>query len=300
MRDQAAPSYRDLDADQAGTAPFAVIGDTQETMFWESLLGRESNPAERRQLFAQLEAAAPAFLVITGDLTSVGSSDRHWRYFDGLAAGLRGQDVPILPAIGNHDYWGSNAAATRAFAARFAQFGRSHWYARRYGALALVFLDANHGDLGRDAWQRQQLWFRQALADFDGDSTVGGVLVFEHQPPFTNSTVTSDDDDVQRAFVPAFMLAHKTLAMLSGHTHAYEHFVERGKHFIVSGGGGGPRVKLLAGDQVAHRDLFTGPSPRPFHYLWMTPGAHVLQVEVRGFDKGDTAFRTVDRFDLPW
>jgi hypothetical protein len=296
----ATPSYRDLGSDQAGTEPFAVVGDTQESMLWETLVGRESNPAERQQLFAQLEAVRPAFLVIAGDLTSVGSSDRPWRYFDGLTAGLRALDVPILPVLGNHDYWGGNSAALRSFTARFAQFGRSHWYARRYGALALVFLDANHDDLGTDAWQRQHQWFTQTLNDLDRDSTVRGVLVIDHQPPYTNGTTTHDDHHVQQDIVPAFVGASKTLALISGHTHAYEHFVEQGKHFVVSGGGGGPRVKLRIGDQARHLDLFSGPSPRPFHFLWITPEAHGLQVEVRGFNKGDAELRTIDRFVLAW
>jgi len=295
------PAYRDLGPGLGGSAPFAVIGDPQEPTFWEtSFMGRENNVAERPFLFAALEGLRPAFLVITGDLTASGSSARRWGYFDRLTQGMRALEIPILPAIGNHDYWGNNAVALQEFSARFPQFGRSHWYTRRYGSLALVFLDANVEDLDADAWQRQQRWLVRTLADLDADPSVAGVLVFEHQPPFTNSTVTTDDVAVQKAFVPAFVRAHKTLAMISGHTHAYEHFVEQGKHFIVSGGGGGPRVELRGGAQALHQDRFTGPSPRPFHLLWITPGTHGVQIEVRGFNKGERALRNVDRFELTW
>jgi hypothetical protein len=88
--------------------------------------------------------------------------------------------------------------------------------------------------------------------------------------------------------------------MISGHTHAYEHFVEDGKHFIVTGGGGGPRVSLHTGQDQRHRDLFVGPAPRPFHYLWMVPETWGVGVEVWGLKKGESQVRAIDRFDLKW
>lgn len=297
----ASTPYRDLPSGLPGTDPFAVVGDPQQSLFWETaVMGREDNAAERHHLFAALGDLRPAFLVITGDLTAAGASERRWRYFDSLTTRLRVGGTPILPVLGNHDYWGSNVIALQHFSARFAQFGRSHWYSRRYGHLALVFLDANAADLGPAAWRQQELWLVSTLAAFDTDTAVAGVLVFEHQPPFTNSTVTSDDAAVQLAFVPAFVRAHKTLAMISGHTHAYEHFVEQGKHFVVSGGGGGPRVALRSGGGAVHRDLFSGPSPRPYHLLWMTPQARGILVEVRGFFRGERALRLIDQFTITW
>jgi hypothetical protein len=297
----APPRYRDLPSGLLGTAPFAVVGDPQQSLFWETaVMGREDNAADRSRLFAALGILRPAFLVITGDLTAVGASERRWQFFDGLTASLRAEETPILPVLGNHDYWGSNVVALQRFSARFAQFRHSHWYTRRYGSLALVFLDANAAELGPTAWRQQEQWLVSTLATLDADSAIAGVLVFEHQPPFTNSTVTSDDAAVQRAFVPAFVRARKTLAMISGHTHGYEHFVEQGKHFVVSGGGGGPRVALRSGADAVHRDLFSGPSPRPFHALWITPEAHGVRVEVRGFARGETALRLIDRFTISW
>ena len=79
----------------------------------------------------------------------------------------------------------------------------------------------------------------------DADPKVRGVLVFTHHPPYTNSTVTKDESHVQQAFVGPFVAAKKTLALLSGHAHGYEHFIEQRKHFVVSGGGGGPATMKL-------------------------------------------------------
>jgi predicted phosphodiesterase len=308
MRDAAAqvtgpgpPVYHDLVDSPVGEAPFAVIGDLQQTLPVERyLLMRESNPAERLALVHGLEAARPHFLIIVGDLTSNGSSQKQWQFFDGLMEKLRALELPIIPAVGNHDYWGDREKAVRQLTARFPELGRTTWYTRTYGRLALVVLDANVDVLSPSQWEAQGAWLRQTLARLDADSAIAGVLVFTHQPPFTNSTVTRDDPAVQSAFLPAFGHSRKTLAMISGHTHAYEHFVEDGKHFIVTGGGGGPRVSLHTGQDQRHRDLFVGPAPRPFHYLWMVPEVWGVRVEVWGLKKGESQVRAIDRFDLKW
>jgi len=282
-----------------GSAPFAVIGDTQGTMSWERwLLFRESNPAERAALFSQLAAHRPEFLVHLGDLTCDGGSAGRWRDFDRLADELRRENVPLLPVMGNHDYWLGRARADRQLHARFPQLRQRPWYARVYGRLALVILDTNARVLSPREWQEQQAWFGATLAACDKDAAIAGVLVFAHHPPYTNSTVTRDDAAVRQAFVPALAGSRKTLGMISGHTHAYEHFLEQGKHFIVAGGGGGPRVRLRLGTRQVHHDLCPGAAPRPFHFLWMTPVADGVRVEVKGLEKGATALQEMDQFDL--
>lgn len=293
--------YGDLPAGLPGTAPFAVVGDPQDSLLLErALLLRESNPADRDALFKELAGRQPAFLALVGDLTSGGWSARAWRKFDRIMAAMHRERVPVLPAMGNHDHSPLRGIAARQFARRFPQFAGASWYARTYGRLAMIFLDSTAAALTRADWRRQEEWFAATLGAFDADSAIGGVLVFAHHPPFTNSTVTSDDKAVQSAFVPHFVRARKSIAMLSGHTHAYEHFVQERKHFIVTGGGGGPRVKLRAGAAQRHADLYAGVSPRPFHYLWVTPHAQGLSVAVQGAHKGDAAFGTIDRFELPF
>jgi hypothetical protein len=298
-RQDTIPSYTVQATTSSGSAPFAVIGDLQRTMAAERLLFRESNPAERVALVRALEVARPAFLVIVGDLTNDGGSEREWQYFDGLTAGLRRDSVAFVPVVGNHDYWFHRNRAIGKLAARFDQLGRSTWYSRIYGRLALVVLDANSGELTRAEWEMQRVWFGETLERYQQDTSISGILVFTHQPPYTNGTATSDDKAVAAAFLPSMARAGKVLAMISGHTHAYEHFEMGGRQFIVTGGGGGPRVGLRTG-RDRHRDLFTGPAPRPFHFLWMIPEPWGVRVEVNGLDKGETATRTIDRFDLRW
>ena len=74
------------------------------------------------------------------------------------------------------------------------------------------------------------------------------------------------DKQVEAYFANAYLQFDKTMFFFSGHAHTYERFGLKGKFFIVSGGGGGPRHKVK-NDSVRHRypDLFPGPELRYFH-----------------------------------
>lgn len=278
----------------------ALIGDTQRTLWLERLIGREDNDAERAALVRDLLTQNPGTVVLLGDMTCSGGARDEWQEFDALFAPLREASVPMLALLGNHEYWGADNGALANATGRFPQLGQQHWYSRMFGRLALVFLDSNRGALGEDAWTEQVEWYLRTLAELEARAAVGGVLVLAHHPPYTNSRTTADDEDVQRAFLPGFFAARKTLAFVSGHTHAYERFEKEGRTFVVSGGGGGPRVRLLQGPDARHQDLSAAPAPRPFHYLLVEQNAAGAQVTVRGLDKGESSARVVDRFSLPF
>ena len=278
---------------------FAILGDLQPTSRLE--LWRETNAPERALLIDAVRQSDPDFVVLLGDAVFCGSSAGAWDAFDRVCAPLRGSGVPVLPVLGNHEYWVSPAAALKRFFGRFPELEEHRWYARHYGPLGLIFLDSNRRWLSPRSWFAQLTWLAETLGAFDADPAVRGVLVFLHHPPYTNSTVTSDERHVQRDLVPAFAAATKTIAMFSGHVHSYERFVRGGKTFVVAGGGGAPRVRLAVGARRRHTDdLFEGPALRFFHYLVAEPGARGLVIEVRGLDKGGEAARPREEFTLAW
>ncbi|MBI4951208.1 MAG: metallophosphoesterase [Myxococcales bacterium] len=277
---------------------FAVLGDTQRTSaleFW-----RESNDRERALVMQSLAEARPAFLVVTGDLVFDGSSPGQWADFDAAAAPVRAAGIPVFPAFGNHEYWGGAAVEPLLFT-RFPHLSWRHWYALEYGPVRLVVLDSNVDELTARGWQQQLDWYAAALARFDADPAVRGVVVLLHHPPYTNSTVTGDEEHVARALVPPFVRAQKTLAMVSGHVHAYEHFRRGPKTFLVNGGGGGPRVTLATGDARRHPDdRYDAPSPRDFAYLLAEPKADGLEITVMGLPKDGDTWRKLEVFTLGW
>jgi hypothetical protein len=284
---------------EARSGRFAILGDLQRTSraeFW-----RESNTGESRRLVAEIASRGPDFVVGLGDAVFRGSSATDWRRFDALTAPLRDTGVPFLPILGNHEYWMRKEPALRNYFGRFPRLAGRRWYAEEWGSLGLLFLDSNDGALGPGAWAEQAAWLGATVARLDAQPGTRGVLVFSHHPPYTNSTVTGDEIHVQRAFVPLFASAKKTLAMVSGHVHAFERFIRGGKTFLVAGGGGGPRARLARGEASRHADdAFDGPAVRPFHFLICRPAATGLEVEVVGLEKGGDDFRSLSRFALAW
>jgi Icc-related predicted phosphoesterase len=277
---------------------FAIVGDLQRTSrieFW-----RQSNAREGGQLIAQIAAASPDFLAIVGDLVFCGSSAADWAAFDQLATPLWHARVPVLPLLGNHDYGIARQAALNHFFARFPHLGRRHWFSTTYGPLGLIFLDSNVRRLPAAQWDAQVQWYRQELQCFERMAHILGVLVLLHHPPYTNSPLVSDGLAVQQTFVPPFLQAHKTLAMMAGHVHSYERYDRAGKTFLVTGGGG-PRVKLATGRRRRHvDDCFGGPPLRGFHFLLLTPLPTGLAIEMHGLQQPQQVFETLDCFTLPW
>jgi Icc-related predicted phosphoesterase len=259
---------------------FIIVGDLQRTSRLELL--RESNDPERRALMSAIAREHVDFVAQLGDMVFLGDAATDWRHFDDLVRVLR---VPLLPVLGNHDYGLIARRALRNVHTRFPHLRERTFYSVDYGPLRIVFLDSNRRRMGR--FDEQVRWLHETLAQYDRDPDVAGVLVLVHHPPFTNSSVTGDDLDVRNGFVPPFMAAEKTLAMISGHVHSYERFERRGKFFIVSGGGGGPRVRLLrAARRRHHDDLVAGGAVRPFHYLRIAMDEGLMRIESFGFDKG--------------
>jgi Icc-related predicted phosphoesterase len=263
--------------------------------FW-----RKSNAQERVQLIQQIVTEAPDFLAIVGDLVFQGSSAADWVAFDTLATPLCEARMPVLPLLGNHDYGLVRRAALPHFFRRFPHLGGRHWFATTYGSLGLIFLDSNARRMPTAQWQAQAAWYRHTLQHFELDPGVQGVLVLLHHPPYTNSPLVSDAHAVQRAFVPPFNRARKTLVMVAGHVHSYERFVRAGKTFLVTGGGG-PRVKVATGRRRRHPDeCFGGPSVRNFHFLMLTPSPTGLEIAMRGLHTPCGEFATLDHIALPW
>ncbi len=162
-------------------------------------------------------------------------------------------------------------------------------------------LDSNRRFLSSALWEEQTNVYEEEIARADRETETRGTLVLLHHPPYTNSSVTSDELHVQRFFVPPFQRARKTLAMLSGHVHSYERYERGGKTFVVTGGGGGPRIRLETGARQRHRDdLFAGPELRFFHFLLAVLTPTGIELEMRGLRKGERHFETMDRFRLPW
>ena len=277
--------------------PIIAVGDLQRTSLWETMIGRENNDVERKEIIGNISGQNPGSVILLGDMVFEGDSWEQWRNFDSLMTPVKRKNIPVFPVIGNHEYYGIDRIALQFLSKRFPVIKGSHWYTEVCDSIALIFLDSNDGEYSADQWQSQINWFRNKLLIFNNDPAIKGILVFAHHPPYTNSLLTGDDMPVQNGFVPAFDQSKKTLAFITGHAHTYERFIENGKMFIISGGGGGPRVMLNNGPGI-HHDYLTGPSPRPFNYLLISKQSDGLEFTVKGVNKNSSQFFTLEKFKL--
>jgi 3',5'-cyclic AMP phosphodiesterase CpdA len=262
----------------AAEGTLVLIGDTQRTMLAERLIGREQNEMAQRALIEKLaREERPALVVHLGDLVSWGSSSSEWEYFDRLLAPIT---APIHPVLGNHDYWGWGTLAHRYLRQRFPELEPHTYRALRHGDLGLVLADSN---LTGDAGDEQARWFEAEVDGFERDPSVRGVLVFTHHPPFTNGECRASDAWVTDKLLPAFLRSRKGVLLASGHVHGYERFERGGKTFLVSGGGGGPRVKYRVGEAASYPAAYAPMEvgPRPFHYVVIEEQPATLRITVK-------------------
>jgi len=279
-----------------------VLGDTQRTLFAERwLLGREQNERARQALIEKLaREERPAFVVHLGDLVCWGASAREWRYFDRLVAPLGALDIRIRPVLGNHDYWGPRERALRLARRRFPELAPHTFATQRQGELGLIWLDSN---LTGAAASEQLRWFEATLDGYERAPEVRGVLAFAHHPPFSNARRPPRTRPDVAGLLETFCAAGKTLALLSGHIHGYERFQLRGKTFIVSGGGGGPRVSYWTGAKARHSPAYTTADgkPRAFHYLVLQATAEELCFDVKCLELSAACpAGRLEKFSLPF
>ena len=70
-----------------------------------------ASPPVRRALVHAVAGAHPAFICFTGDIVYKGSDKDDWKVFDEETTIWRDKDIPIFPAIGNHEMYGNEKIA---------------------------------------------------------------------------------------------------------------------------------------------------------------------------------------------
>lgn len=269
-----------------------IVGDTQRSSKWEFIL--EQNEGVPKKIFDKIADENPLFVIHLGDMSFWGSSTTWWSYFDEDAAEIIKKGIPIYPVPGNHDYFGSNEKAVNNFVSRFPFLKERTWYSKRINNLGIIFLNSNFEDLTDEDNNAQLRFYKKELKIFEQDFSIQHIIVVCHHSPYTNSTIVDPSREVQKYFVPPFQKAKKTKAFFSGHCHSVEHFIKSNKHFIVSGGGGGPRQKLATGKRAKHKDYLTAGRIRYFNYCRLTFEGDNLKLEMVGWD--DSIANSVNLF----
>jgi len=291
------PSYAGFTNIQATKNFFVIVGDTQRTSHWE--FWRERNDRERKLVVDEITRREPAFVIHLGDLTTRGSSEKHWQQFDDMHKEFRKKKIPYFPIFGNHEFYGEDRKALQKYFRRFPHLDQRRWCSFTWKNVGFILVDSNFSSLTKEQIEEQSQWYLKEFEKFEKNREIDFIIVCCHEPPFTNSRVVGPNKEVKINFADPFIRSQKTRLFLSGHSHSYERFQVNGKFFIVSGGGGGPRHKVMIDPRKRRtQDLFSGPERRFFHFCEIENHNDTLVSRVVRLES-DEPLTEVDPFMIP-
>jgi len=262
------------------TPRIAFISDTQIPLWIESLvLGSDRNEEATDSLFADILRLHPDRLFLLGDLVSFGAYPAAWESIDRKIQVARDAKISVHAILGNHELAFYAHTGEQCFSRAFPDHRRIG-YSVSVDSVAVILLNSNFGNLDNEDQAEQQRWYLKTLDSLATDPGTVCIVVCAHHSPYTNSTVVEASIDVRRLFVPPFSACPKCLLFLSGHSHSLEQFTEHQKTFMVVGGGGGTRHRLLDPADRDWKDI--SPEKKPlFHYVMLERHGSSLCLTVR-------------------
>ena len=205
---------------------FIAYGDTR------------SNPKLHAAIAANFKRYAPDFILHTGDLVSAGKRYDLWgkEFFEPLAQVI--DEVPILPAIGNHEQDGINYLHYLHLPGK-----NTAWYSYDVGPVHVLSLDYRYESESDEQFAFAQRDLQAAKAPWK--------IVILHIPIFNFGAHGSRWGHA--AYLPLFHRAKVDL-VIGGHSHIYERFHPAAPTtgpdpwpitHITTGGGGAPLGTIL-------------------------------------------------------
>lgn len=197
---------------------FLVYGDT-----------RTRHDVHRKVMEAIEKVPDPDFVLQTGDLVENGTNEALWPIFFDIEKNLLRRTV-YIPSLGNHE---RNCKLFYRFFDLKQPYHSFDW-----GAAHFIVMNS---DLGNEEdkeafWAEQTAWIEKDLsAHQDADFR----FISCHHPPFTAYSKRQGQNKEMRALVPMFE-KYKVTALFAGHDHNYQHHLNNGVHYIITGGGGAP------------------------------------------------------------
>ncbi len=154
----------------------------------------------------------------------------------------------FFPSLGNHD-WGVPGAAP--YLSYFVLPGNERYYDVALGPVHFFCVDSDaYEPDGIEVGSRQAEWLREALAA----STAPFRIVLQHHPPLSSALEHGSDARLQWPF-----RQWGATAVLAGHDHTYEHVIQEGVHYVISGLGGRsryPYAGAVSGSRMFYNEDF--------------------------------------------
>ena len=202
-------------------------------------------------------AENPDLTLVAGDFVDFGGDWEHWLTWEGIEAEIL-SSVFWLPVYGNHDWDGGG----RTYLEHWFQTGHRYRSGGSYwldlGLVGLVALDSYDTDFSTP---EALAWLDDKLALLQDKEW---LLVTFHEPYYNFMGHTPWWIGLE--FVDPLLQTYDVDLVISGHDHAYEHFLVDGMHYLVTGGGGAPLSKKsdVPPPELEEFHVFSGAF---YHYL---------------------------------
>jgi outer membrane protein assembly factor BamB len=225
--------YRDLGAltdDEQRTADFGLVRDSASSGSSFSFANIAdphvvNNPQQWPPQIREINSTGHelGFITVSGDLTN-NATDAEFQMY---RAGTAESDLPVWPAVGNHEYFSGGGTS---YAARIDNYRRHvgpEWYSFDYGDRHFLILENN----GQAPFDEQFAWVR---SDLELNADRKDLVVIAHQP----MNVPFGSPSVYDAYGELFEKYEAEL-MLVGHEHSNDvepdsDFASTAKHIQTS------------------------------------------------------------------
>jgi len=222
------------------SAPFHFVayGDTR---FHDPKDTEAANPPVRVALVQAIAEANPAFICFTGDIVYNGYDANDWKVWDSETTIWRDKNIPVYPALGNHDLHGDEKIALGNYFQRFPELNNSRYYLLRAANTLTLVLDSSLDETSGPQGQ----WLANKLDNIPAD--VDFVFLMFHHPPYTSSSdakmfggghsARSGEQHLAKMLEERQTHTRARFVVFSGHVHNYERHEHGGVTYFVSGGG---------------------------------------------------------------
>jgi hypothetical protein len=260
------------------------MSDVQTPLTLEKIyLKSYRNEDARDSLFADILRQRCRNLFMLGDLVSKGSEEKAWMPLDAFLNSLNKIYAKVYAIPGNHEYIRKPSIGIQMFKSRFQKEWLNGYFVN-IDSLAIVMLNSNFIKLDENEVSKQLKWYKAEMDSLDSDPTIKAIIVCTHHAPYSNSMIVGSSKPVEDLIIPVFEKSTKSKLFISGHSHNLEYFSgNRGKHFIVIGGGGGLTQPLISVNKRKYLDLVSQDAKPLYFYLVIEKEGNCLNIIARGF-----------------
>ena len=223
---------------------FAFISDTQKN--------HQKHNKMAKLLLDRIKDRPISFIINGGDIVQDGSAEKHWTSFLNASVPYS-QMFPIVPIIGNHDYWG-NAYADSADDSKaiftpklfnkylgLEEDNKHGYYALDYPQFKLIVLNSNFPKLPAKVINQQMEWTKKELQK--SKKKKQPVVTSFHHAPYTSNIFYYGPVAIsfRNKWIPLFEESGVVKLILNGHSHLYERSLKNGIMYVVAGPFGGSK-----------------------------------------------------------